>query len=307
MLALAFALAAAVILAPSGASAHWSPGTLMDGPTWEADPWLFAPLYLSGLAFWQGSRNLWRAAGFGRGVRPAQAAAFWAGWTIVALALASPLHWLGERLFAAHMVEHQALIIVAAPLLAYARPGPAMLWSLPVAWRKRIGALAVSPPLAAPWAALRHPVASTTLQAAALWGWHAPPLYAWALDDALAHRLEHLTFFLSAFIFWWMLFHGRGGLRDERNREAVAVGCLFVTVLHCGLLGALLTLSTHVWYPSQELIASDFGLTPLEDQQLAGLVMWIPMGLVYTGAALYFASRLLSGSERRSSRRLSQA
>lgn len=129
-------------------------------------------------------------------------------------------------------------------------------------------------------------------------GWHAPPLYAWALRDVFAHRLEHVSFFLGAFVFWKMLFNGRVGSTGQDNRDAVAIGCLFVTMLHSGLLGALLTLSTHVLYPDQEMFASDFGLAALEDQQLAGLVMWIPTGLVYTVAALAFASRLLFRSER---------
>lgn len=306
MLALAFLIVAGAVIAPSPACAHWSSGTLMDAPMWEADPSLIIPLYLGALAFWLGSRNVWRAAGFGKGVRLAQSGAFWIGWTTLALSLASPLHWLSERLFAAHMIEHEVLLVVAAPLLAYVRPGVAMLWSMPLAWRKTVGAALGSRPIAGPWAALRHPVAATALQAVALWGWHVPSLYAWALHDAVAHRLEHLVFFFTAFAFWSMLFHGRGGLRDERSREAVAIGCLFVTVLHSGLLGALLTLSTTVLYPDQELLAADFGLAPLEDQQIAGIVMWIPMGLVYTGAALYFAGRLLSSSERRSSRSLAQ-
>jgi cytochrome c oxidase assembly factor CtaG len=74
------------------------------------------------------------------------------------------------------------------------------------------------------------------------------------------------------------------------------VAGLFVTVLHSGLLGALLTLSPRLWFPQQGLLAAEFGLTPLEDQQLAGLLMWIPMGTLYTCAGLFFAHRWLSES-----------
>jgi cytochrome c oxidase assembly factor CtaG len=78
---------------------------------------------------------------------------------------------------------------------------------------------------------------------------------------------------------------------------------LFITVLHSGLLGALMTLSSHVWYPQQTGLATEFGLTPLEDQQLAGLVMWIPMGALYTCAALVFAYRwMFDASHGRASR-----
>jgi len=91
-----------------------------------------------------------------------------------------------------------------------------------------------------------------------------------------------------------VLFYGRGTGRSTHIRDGISVACLFVTVLHSGLLGALLTLSSRVWFPQQGLLAAEFGLTPLEDQQLAGLLMWIPMGTMYTCAGLFFAHRWLS-------------
>jgi cytochrome c oxidase assembly factor CtaG len=106
--------------------------------------------------------------------------------------------------------------------------------------------------------------------------------------------LQHISFFVSGLLFWWVLFHGRGRERSMRVRDGISVACLFITVLHSGLLGALLTLSPRIWFPQQGLLAADFGLTPLEDQQLAGLVMWIPMGTLYTCEALFFAYRWLS-------------
>lgn len=293
MFAVAFGLLIAT-LAPEQASAHWSPGTLIDGPVWEYDPWLFGPLYASGVVFYLGSRNLWRSAGFGKGMKLGQATAFWVGWTSLALTVVSPLHWLGEHLFTAHMVEHGIVILVAAPLLAYSRPGAALLWSAPLAWRKGAGALLNLSLVRAPWTTLRHPIMATTLQALALWAWHAPPLYVWALKDPAAHRLEHLSLFLTALLFWWTLFHWRGGLRSKGGNPLLAIGCLFLTMMQSGALGALLTFSPGLWYPDQERVAADFGLTPLEDQQMAGLIMWAPMGLVYTAAALYFAQILLS-------------
>jgi putative membrane protein len=297
MFAVALFLIIAVLL-PQQASAHWSPGTLIDGPVWEYDPWLFAPLYACGVGFYLGSRNLWRSAGFGKGVKLGQATAFWIGWTSLALTVASPLHWLGEHLFAAHMVEHSVFILVAAPLLAYSRPGAALLWSTPLVWRRGAGALLNSAPIRITWTRLRHPIFVTTLQAVVLWTWHAPPLYVWALKEPAAHRLEHLSFFLTALLFWWTLLHWQGGLRSKGSHQLVAIGCLFATMMQSGVLGALLTFSTGLWYPVQERLAGDLGFTPLEDQQLAGLIMWVPMGLVYTGAALCFAHVLLRGPTR---------
>jgi putative membrane protein len=283
-----------IALGVAPAAAHDASGILASSSTWSYDPWLLAPLYLVGIGFYAGTQNIWRAAGFGRGVRVRQVAAFWSGWLVLGLAITSPLHWLGERLFSAHMIEHELMMVVAAPLMAYARINGALLWSLPQRWRPTAGRLLTTGIIATCWRAISHPVTATALHGLALWIWHAPPFYRLALDNAAAHRLQHLSFFISGLLFWWVLFHGRGRERSTRIRDGISVACLFVTVLHSGLLGALLTLSPRVWFPQQELLAADFGLSPLEDQQLAGLVMWIPMGTVYTCAALFFAYRWLA-------------
>jgi cytochrome c oxidase assembly factor CtaG len=293
MLAMKALPAVFVLLSAGPAAAHVTPDAFAPGATWTYDFWLTIPLYAVGIAFLVGTRRIWRAAGAGRGIRTPQLAAFWSGWSVLALALVSPLHWLGERLFTAHMIEHELLMLIAAPLLAFARPGGALLWSLPGNWRPAAGALLNSRSVAAGWRFLSHPVTATALYGLALWVWHVPALYTWALDDPAAHRFEHLSFFFAALLFWWVLFHGRGIGRGARVRDGIAVGCLFVTVLHSGLLGALLTLSGRIWFPQQVAFAADFGLTPLQDQELAGLVMWIPMGLAYSAAALFFAYRWL--------------
>jgi putative membrane protein len=285
------ALAATLALRP--ASAHVSGAALSGASLWNYDPWLAVPLYGAGVAFLLGTRNLWRAAGFGRGVSRSQAAAYWAAWLTLALAFLSPLHWLGERLFAAHMAEHELLLLVAAPLFAYAQPGAAALWSLPAGWRQFFGRLGRRDAVGGLSRWFASPVAMTVQQAALLYLWHVPSLYQLALRDELAHRLEHISFFASAYLFWRALLAGPGGRRANRARQAVAVGCLFVTLLHSGLLGALLTLSPRLWYPEQEQLAAEFGLTPLEDQQLAGVIMWGPMSVVYTLAALWFSYGLL--------------
>jgi cytochrome c oxidase assembly factor CtaG len=269
------------------------------GSLWSFDPWLLAPLYAVGIGFYVGTLRLWRNAGAGHGVSLRQVAAFWTGWLVVALAVTSPLHWLGERLFAAHMIEHELLMVVAAPLMAFARINGALLWSLPPSLRPSIGRFFNLRAPAAVWAFVSHPVSATVLQGVALWAWHAPPLYAWALENVVVHRLQHISFFTTALLFWWVLLYGRGRGRSMRVRDGIAIACLFVTVLHSGVLGALLTLSSRIWIPGQGALAGDFGLSPLEDQQLAGILMWVPMGALYTGAALFFAYRWLTVMETR--------
>jgi putative membrane protein len=282
---------ALLLVTPRSAAAHGDTvAALGPAATWTYDPWVVVPLYSSGILYFIGTRRLWRHAGHGRGMRHWQAACFWTGWTLLALALLSPLHWLGERLFVAHMVEHEVLMVLAAPLLAVARPVGAFLWAMPVRWRKRLGRAAQNVLIAAPWRIVRLALVATVVHAIALWIWHMPLLYNLVLTDTTWHRLQHASFFFTALLFWWSLFYGPARLRGD----GVAVGCLFFTSLHSAILGIFLTLARQPWYPQQEEFAAFCGLTPLEDQQLAGLVMWVPPGLIYLSFGLFFAARWIS-------------
>lgn len=135
-------------------------------------------------------------------------------------------------------------------------------------------------------------------QVAALWLWHMPTLYLLGLAQR-SRTSSSLSFFFSALLFWRVFLHGRGHDRGEGTRDSLAVACLFITVLHCGVLGALMTLSTRIWYPAQVQFSIEFGLTPLEDQQLVGMLMWVPMGRIYTGEAFFFAHRMLTQASRK--------
>jgi cytochrome c oxidase assembly factor CtaG len=272
-------LVSALLLLATPALAHG--GEPHAGSMWTLDARIVIPLAISVGLYGTGLARLWFRSGIGRGVRRWQAACFAAGWLLLVLALVSPLHWLGERLFAAHMTEHEILMALAAPLLVVARPVGAMVWSLPAAWRPTAGRW-----FQARWlAVLTAPTAATLLHGAALWLWHAPALYEAALAHAFVHWLQHLSFLVTAVMFWWSLLRGR--LRQRGYGAAVFY--LFVTALHSGFLGILLAVARKPVYPDQTSAAPAWGFTPLEDQQLAGLIMWVPVGLVYAGAALAFA------------------
>ena len=215
----------------------------------------------------------------------------WDPWVTVPLAVSGGLYLCG-----AHMVEHEILMTAAAPLLVLSRP-VAMLWALPTAARRSIGGLGQVPAVSRWWARLTNPLVATLLHGGALWAWHAPALYQAALADPWIHWLQHLCFFGTALLFWRALLQGR-----ERERAyGAAVFYLFATSLHTGFLGVLLAFARRPIYPAQTAGAAEWGLTPLEDQQLAGLFMWIPAGLVYAGAALALAGLWIarSGSPRR--------
>jgi putative membrane protein len=287
-----------LVLLQSAAVAH---GVASDAHSiatvWTYDPWIVSPLFVSAMLYIVGSHRLWRRAGNRHGVPHWQRACFWLGWIMLAMALLSPLHWLGERLFVAHMVEHEMLMVVAAPLLAVARPVGALLWGLPWRWRRGFGRAMRDPLVERPWQVLTDPWVATTVHAAALWSWHLPWLYDQVLSNVIMHRLQHISFFVSAVLFWWPLFYGKHG----RCGYGVAVACLFFTSLHSAVLGIFLTLSRQLWYPQQGIFAEICGLTPLEDQQLAGLVMWVPPGFIYLGVALFFAARWISNASHGSS------
>ena len=264
------------------AAAHGGSGDLLSLDAWSAEPTILVPLYIAAILYLLGTRRVWRRAGVGRGVRYGQAACFWTGWTVLALALLSPMHWLSEHLFTAHMVEHEILMAVAAPLLVMARPGGAWLWALPPSWRPVLGGLGQASAVSWLWRWHSDPLVATILHGAAIWLWHVPALFEAAVVSEAVHWLQHLTFLVTGLFFWWALIWGRA---RERGYGAAAI-YLFATATHTGFLGVLLSFAREPWYPTQTAFAAEWGLTPLEDQQLAGLVMWVPAGLIYVGAAL---------------------
>lgn len=264
---------------------------------WSSDPGIVLPLGLAAVLYARGLRALWHHAGAGRGIRRWQAGAFAAGWLVLAIALVSPLHELGETLFSAHMAQHELLMAVAAPLLVLGRPVIPFLWGLPIGWRRVAGQWASTPPVRATWHALTLPSVAWTLHATAIWAWHAPRLYDAAVTSDLVHALQHASFLGSALLFWWALIYGRNG----RLRYGASVLYIFTTALHTTALGAVLSLASRPLYPAYTATAA-WGLTPLEDQQLAGLIMWVPAGIAYLVAALALMAGWLHEAERRTVR-----
>lgn len=265
---------------------------------WSLDPAVVAPLLAGGWLYARGVERVWRRSGTGRGVRRWQAGCFAAGWITLLLAMVSPLHPLGEALFSAHMAQHELLVAVAAPLLVLGRPLVPLLWAVPVHWRRAAGRWAKAGPVRGGWRMVSGPFAAWLLHAAALWLWHLPGPYQAALAGEGLHALQHASFLGTGLLFWWALFHGREG----RLGYGAAVFYLFATAMHSGALGALLTLSPTPWYPAYDGTTAAWGLTALEDQQLAGLIMWVPAGVSYLVAGLALLAAWMRESERRAAR-----
>lgn len=266
---------------------------------WSLDPLVCAGLALSAWIYRRGSRRLRACVSAGRGLRRWECASFWAGWWTLLIALISPLHPWGQVLFTAHMTQHELLMLVAAPLLVLGRPLVALLMALPRDEARALGSYAREPWFRAVWTCLSHPLAAWLIHAIALWSWHVPALYEATLRQEWIHHLQHVCFFGSALLFWWALLHARPGWRGV----GVATLYLFTTMMHSGLLGALIVFARTAIYPSYAQRGEAWSLTPLEDQQLGGLIMWIPGGMVYVIAALV----LVAGWFRRAERSMSLA
>jgi putative membrane protein len=257
---------------------------------WSFEPWVVAPLALSATLYALGVARLWRHAGGLRGIGRRQAAAFAAGWVVLVIALVSPLDTLGASFFSAHMVQHELLMVVVAPLMVLGRPLAAWAWAFAPAQRQAIGRGLRVRWWASVWAWLTDPLAAWVLHALALWLWHVPRFFDAALANEGWHALQHASFLGTALLFWWAVLG-----RDARSRQnsGFALAYLFTTMLHTSALGALLTLAPTPWYEGYATTTALFGLGPVEDQQLGGLVMWIPGGFAYVAAGLVMVARLL--------------
>ena len=258
---------------------------------WETSPAVTLPLLALALAYGVGARRVWDRAGRWRGVRKAHAALFAAGWVVLAVALVSPLHALGGALFSAHMTQHELLAAVAAPLLVLARPEAALAWALPERWRPTVGTLSGGP-LGRTLHLLSRPLVAWWLHAAALWLWHVPAAYQLTLRSELAHFAQHASFLGTALLFWWAL------LRGPRLSRGVAVAYLWGATVQTGALGVLFVVTRHLLYPAYAASTGAWGLTPLEDQALGGMIMWIPGGLSYLLAGLWLMADWLNDGSR---------
>lgn len=247
------------------------------------DPWVVGPLLISLSLYLVG----WIRLGWGS---RQMAIRYLVAWSLLAFALVTPFHELAERSFSIHMIEHEIIMAVSAPLFVAARPYGVLLWGLPRGIRVGFARVLHEPFLRKLWAFLCRPLNATLVQAAVIWLWHVPVVFDATVNSVTLHRWQHVSFLVSALLFWYAL--------SPAYRAGQAVAYLFFTMLHTSILGALLALAPRVIYPLQTLHAGDWGLTGLEDQQLAGVLMWVPAGTVYASAAISYAARWVSDSAR---------
>lgn len=246
---------------------------------WTLDPLAVGPIAISSFVYGAGLHRIWRSAGVGHGIRRWEAAAFYAGQLTLVIGLLSPVDRLSDIVFSAHMTQHEILMVVAPPLVVLGRPFTALGWLWPRAAR------ALARPISPAWTVAAHAVV--------IWLWHIPALFEAALRSEAVHVVQHAMFFGSAALFWWSV------VRGGRAGYGLATLFVFATATHTSILGLLLTMAGRVWYPLYAARGARFGIDAVDDQALAGIVMWIPAGVALTLVAMALFAVWLGESARR--------
>lgn len=269
-----------------------TPHDLAAAWTWE--PGIYVPLAVTAVLYARGAAVEWARIRQGHERISKNALLFGAGFFVVVIALVSPLHRLGTVLFSAHMAQHELLMTVAAPLLVLSRPITPFLWAVPIRMRRAVGGFFTRGAIAHLWDRISQPAVATVLHGVAIWGWHSPPLYNATLNSEWMHAAQHASFLGTALLFWWAMVYGNA----KRGSYGMSVMFVFFTAVHTTILGALLTMAESSWYSSYtSAMTSPWGFTPLEDQQLGGLIMWVPATIAYLVAALALFLAWLKQSE----------
>ncbi|HEY1481134.1 MAG TPA: cytochrome c oxidase assembly protein [Candidatus Acidoferrum sp.] len=259
---------------------------------WSWTPGIVLPLVLGALMYGAGlarMATLPRAAG----LTWKEPLFFASGWLALFMALLSPIHELGEQLFWVHMTQHEVLVLVCAPLLVLGHPLRISLWALPAPLRKFVGRAVNAKNFADAWRLISTPVSTWTLHATAMLVWHIPALFDATVTNPFVHAAQHVSFLGTGLLFWWT------ALKPHSSSVGYGVRSLFVftTAVYTSLLGAILTFSQHTWYAPYADTAPLWHLSALEDQQLGGLIMWVPGGTVLFAMTLLMVVRWMRESE----------
>lgn len=288
---LQFAAGTAVVLTSVFAFAE-APQAVSRSTAWTWSAYITVPLFATALLYAVG---LLRMQQRGAQLRPFSILCFVSGWVSLFLALDSPVHELSEQLFWVHMTQHEILMLISAPLLILSQPAAPVLFALPERWRVPLANIGKIKIIDHTWLFISAPVTAWPLHAAALWVWHAPKLFDAALEAEWVHAAQHISFLGTALLFWWTLFHKHAG----RLGYGGAILYVFTTAVHTSVLGALLTFAPRAWYAPYSQSAQLWGLTALQDQQIGGLIMWVPAGTLLTIVALVLLAKWMTHSDTR--------
>jgi cytochrome c oxidase assembly factor CtaG/polyferredoxin len=260
--------------------------------SWPFDPWLLAGLLLTAgvyLRGWLALRGRDRLRWHG-----GHLAAFLGGLVAIYLALASPIEPFADLLLQVHMVQHLLLMMLAPPLLWLGAPLFPLLRGLPrpirVFW---VAPLLAAPPLRRLFSRLTHPLTALVLFVATTWLWHTPPVYDLALRAKGWHYFEHVCFLAAALLFWYPVV--RPYPAQPHWSPWLLLPCLLLADLSNTALAALLTFSDRLLYPYYAEVPRLAGLSPLDDQSAAGVLMWVPGSAAFLLPLFGIGVQLLSG------------
>jgi putative membrane protein len=263
-------------------------GVSSAGAACIADAESFRPLPLIAIAvaaIWYalGAIRLRARASPSASIGPSRIGAMVAGLSVLAVALVSPIDAFAGGMLSAHMLQHLLVMLLASPLIVWGRPMPVLVAALPRAARKALGLLRTSSGFAHFADLVRRPATAWILFSGSIAFWHLPALYRWALGDGSPHALMQLTFLVAGLLFWSVVLEPPGGKR--RLDYGGSMLLVFSTAMVTGLPGALLSFARKPIYLEPLGSLNPLGLTPLQDQRLAGLIMWIPMDFVLFAVA----------------------
>ena len=257
---------------------------------------LALPLVWYGLGVWRVAREV----GLSRVTTAGRILAFLSGLAVMAVALLSPVDGVGDSLFWMHMVQHLLLTLVGPPLLVAGRPTVVFLWACPRPVRRRLGRLWSGVGLGKPVLALLDPRMVWLVFTANFLVWHLPGPFEFALGHEDIHELEHASFVLTGLMFWSVIL--APAPRPGWNRQPIGFGARLLFLIGNGVLtgfpGALMVLAPRALYPIQALRSAEWGLSGLEDQQIAGAIMWVIGGFLYLCAGSWLFMRWLDEADR---------
>jgi putative membrane protein len=298
LLATLFA-AASALGAPSVALAHGAtapapslPGVLL---AWRLDPIVIGALLVTGAAYLWAVRRV--AAAHPRNPHPAYRTwLFCAGLATIGIALLSPIEAYEGALFSVHMVQHMLLELLAAPLLLAGAPITVALRAASPSVRRRMLAVLQSRVVHA----ISFPVVAWVLFAAVNWGWHFSVLYDQALENALLHHLQHATFLGAALLFWWPAIGADPS--PWRLPHPVRILYLFLAMPQNSFLGVALMSASTVLYSHYVTNQRDWGISPLDDQALGGVLMWVVGDVAFLVGMMVVVALWMRHEERRTER-----
>lgn len=221
---------------------------------------------------------------------------FLGGLAAIGLALLSPIEAYEGQLFSVHMVQHLLLELAAAPLLLAGAPITLALRAASPTWRRRLLSVLRSRAVHV----VSFPVIAWLLFAAVNWGWHFSTLYDQALENELLHYLQHASFLGAALLFWWPAIGADPS--PWRLPHPVRLLYLFLAMPQNSFLGVALMSASSVLYPHYLTNGRDWGPTPLADQQLGGVIMWVVGDLGFLAGMVVVVVLWMRHEERRTAR-----